>query len=61
MLGANRVSEAVPEDHMDESGRMSDMSNLTPINHVDNFQQASPNIAVKVTPFQQKDVSAKSN
>ena len=51
MLGANRVSEAVPEDHMDESGRMSDMSNLTPINHVDNLQQASPNIAVKVTPF----------
>ena len=51
MLGANRVSEAVSEDYMDESARMSDMSNLTPINHIDNLQHASPNIAVKVTPF----------
>ena len=51
IIGANRVSEAVLEDYMDESARMSDMSNLTPGNHANNLQHASPNIAVKVTPF----------
>ena len=37
VIGANRVSEAVLEDYMDESARMSDMSNLTPGNHADNL------------------------
>ena len=58
-LVGNRVSEIISDEFIDESSRMSDMSNMTlGIQMASlNLGSGSPNIEIKQSPFQHSTVS----